>query len=280
MTHSLSVGLSSDCELSLRYQQKLGKLWDKIILDPYSFSPREKKGQVTIEEITYQNSMMGRFAAKQIRRVCEQCTRDDIVRHIFNANLFLAVGFGQGWDSGKNEDPYTDWLEDVTGVGLQTYWLDVSSEACKLAVEKTSRSWACIDKSQMIACPQAPVVKKGEIRSVLLDPSTVELNLARVEVLYLCRTLFALSKRSAKIALQIMGECLSDDKDDQKNKRIILINPLSDDNPQRITENSISLSRKMILSNLNRGAQRRLRVEYDYHRYFGRLYTAMTIQAE
>lgn len=276
----LQVRLSPYNELSLKHQQRLGRLWDSIILNPYSFVPREKKGKVDLKEINCENTRMGRFAAIQIRKVCQQSTQEDIIRRQTKEKKFLAIGFGQGWDSGREDDPCTDWLENVTCAGLQTWWLDVSPKACKLAVEKTSSSWAEINKKDMIACPAAPIVTNGEIRSVLIDPSTVNLNIQEVEVFYLCRTLFALSKRGVQIALQIMGECLSDDKDGDKNKRIILINPLSHDNPHRVTKNSISLSKKMILSNLRHGAGRRLRVDYDYHSYFGRLYTAMTIQAE
>jgi len=276
----LQLSQSTICVLGLNRQQQLTKIWDKIILDQQSFVPREVRGTVGESEIVFENNQLGGFAARQIRKVCEQSSPVDIIRRQLEGRKILAIGYGQGWDSGTKQNQYANWLPDVTDAGLQTHWLDVSGEACKLAKKQVSESWAQIYTTKTALCPPPPVVMQGDLRSVLLDPSSVDLDLDQVEVFYLCRTLFALSERGARVALQIMGTCLSDDKDTEKNKRVILINPLKGDNPHRLMQKSINLSKKMILCNLCLGADRKLKVTYDYHWYFGRRYTAMTIQAE
>lgn len=275
---TLELRGAQSCALSLKYQLKLAQKWDQINSDLCSFVARERKETATIGEIITENSSLGKFAAGQIKKVCSKSTPDDVNRRLLGGKMILAVGYGQGWDSDIWWD--SNWLGDAAKAGLQTTWLDVSGVACAIATEKSSRTWVHLSKRGETFQTLPPAVIKGEIRSVLGDPSTVDLALDSVEIFYLCRTLFALSKRSARTSLQIMGNCLSEDNDLHRHKRIILINPLKDDNPERETKTSISLSRKMILSNLRRGAGRRLRVEYDYHRYFGRLYTAMIIRAE
>lgn len=263
-------------------QGKLEKFWDKVVLDPYSFVPREEGMIPTLEKIAEENNKIGLFAAKQIRKVCSRVKSIEAIARSgkFKERKFLAVGFGQGWDSGREENPDADWLGDVTRAGLQTWWLDVSSEACRLAAEKTAVSWTKINREGLVFCPPPPVVKRGELSSVFMDPDSVGLELDEVEVFYLCRVLFALSKKSARVVLEIMGSCLSEDNDPEKEKRIILINPFKEDNPKRQTQHSISLSGKQIHWNICRGAGRKLQVEYDAHTYFGRRYTAMIIKAE
>lgn len=275
----IDLGLSTNqsCELSPEYQHRLGKKWDLINSDLTSFVAREKRGVATYNEILAENIGLGQFASRQIKKVCSDTTPEDAYRRAATGKISLMVGYGQGWDS----DTWwgSDWLKDVTRAGLQTWWLDVSPFACAMASLKTAILWENLrDKETLGVLP--PVVKNGEVRSVLINPGTVELTLFHVEVFYLCRTLFALSEESARISLQIMGNCLSRNNDPDGKKRIILINPLKDHNPQRQTSTSISLSKKMILTNLRRGAERPLTVEYAYHHYFGRLYTAMIIRAE
>ncbi|MEY4602261.1 MAG: hypothetical protein RL292_202 [Candidatus Parcubacteria bacterium] len=275
----IDLGLSTDqlCELSPEHQHELGVQWDKINSDLTSFVAREKRGNATYNEILTENIGLRQFASSQIKKVCSETTSEDAYRRAALGKIALMVGYGQGWDS----DTWwgSDWLKDVTRAGLQTWWLDVSPFACAMASVKTAILWENLKNSETFGV-LPPVVKNGEVRSVLINPGTVGLTLFHVEVFYLCRTLFALSKESVRICLQIMGSCLSEDSDFEKKKRVILINPLKDDNPQRQTKTSISLSRKMILSNLRRGADRPLKVAYDYHWYFERRYTAMIIRAE
>jgi len=79
-----------------------------------------------------------------------------------------------------------------------------------------------------------------------------------------------------------MGQSLTEEKDPGKEKRVVLVNPLRDHNPERQTRSSISLSRNQILGTLRWWAGRPLEVEFEEHYiYFGhRIYTAMTIKAK
>lgn len=275
----INLGLSANqsCELSPEHQHKLGKQWDKINANLVSFVAREKKESATYNDILSENIALGQFASGQIKKVCSETTPEDAYLRAAMGKIAVMVGYGQGWDS----DTWwgSDWLKNVTRAGWRTWWLDVSPFACAMASVKTAILWKMFRENETTEV-LPPVVKTGEIRSVLINPGTVDLTLAHVEVFYFCRTLFALSKESARICLQIMGDCLSKNNDPDGKKRIILINPLKDDNPQRQTSTSISLSKKMILANLRRKAGRPLKVEYAYHHYFGRLYTAMIIRAE
>ena len=129
--------------------------------------------------------------------------------------------------------------------------------------------------------PKAPVIKQGEIQSVLIDPSSIDLDMSKVEWQIYCRVLSALGEEGTKIVAQIGGESLGIERDPGKHNRIITIDPHSENNPHRATKKSARLARRRILRDIQNGAGRPIEVEYEAaYPYFSRVYTAMIIKAE
>lgn len=253
-----------------RHIAKLERKWNGINKDPMNFVPREERRRrvVTVEEAITKNEIFGSFGRNQIRRVV---SRGNVAKNISDHKKIGAFGWGYGWDG--------DWLPDASHAGLQTIWVEVSPDTCENANAKLQALWLEVVLSNPQAIQDVPIVIRAEILDFLTDLANREL-IASFQVLYLCRTLFAFSKRRAKIVLQTLGQCISEYEDLEGEKSIILIDPHSDDNPDRETETSISMSRNQILANVRRGAGRRIVVEEERHLHFGRVYTALVIRAK
>ncbi len=265
------IDLGLDLSLSFRHQQRLNRQWNEKVSDPFAFTPHDKKGEVSLDKVVKENTKFGKFASEQLKQIFYQTTttQDDILRRQKGKKKVVAVGFGRSYDS--------EWLMEASLAGYQTWWLDVSDVACEMAAasmkiqhEKVCGAWGVRPE---------PVVKQGEIRSVLADPDSIELDLESVEVWYFCRTLGCLSTRSARIVLQQLGQAsLSEEVDPENRNKVLIINALTDDNPGVVGKTSQMRSKKFIRCNATRGAGRRLKVsDGASHRYFDKKVAALTI---
>ncbi|MFZ2484657.1 MAG: hypothetical protein WAX80_00420 [Minisyncoccia bacterium] len=256
--------------LTLSHQQRLAKKWNEIVADPEAFVPHEKKGQVGLAEIITRNLALGDFASQRQKQVFRLSTVEDKLRRMEGRKKVVAVGFGRGYDS--------EWFEEAVLAGFEVWWVDVSDSSCDMARESLGSQFERL-RAQNIH-PE-PVVKRGEIRSILADPDSIGLDLSTVEIWYFCRTLTCLSEKSAKIVLQQLGRAsLSEEADPERNNRIELVAAMCDDNPTRIGASSKLYTLKTILDSVARGAGRTVEAMCEsQHKYFDQIYTGVSIRA-
>lgn len=259
--------------LSVVHQQKLRKRWNRVVNDFLAFIPHEEKGRITASEAIERNSQLGEFGSERIRRICRCSTPKDMARRMREERKIVAVGYGRGYDA--------RWLKEAVFAGFQVWWIDVSDLSCNMA---TSDMKAQFDElSSALNQPQlAPVVKQGEIRSVLADPSSIGLDLSSVEIFYFCRTLTCLSVRSAKAVLCQTGYfSLSREMNFDRTNAIEIVSAMRDHNPTRIGHTSKLYYKKEILAHIQRGAGCPVEiVDEDSTTYFDQVYTAMTIRSK
>lgn len=258
--------------LSTARQAHLRSLWDKNLVNPVAFIPREQimKG-ISRARAQEENVRFGATAADYFKRILANLTgSSDVERRLLHRRKVLAVGYGRGYDS--------KWLREATEAGFQTWWVDISSMIWLWITKDLMDQSEAMGHSGVVEKPQ---VKIAEIQSLLADPKMVELDLASVEIWYLCRLLNCISTHSAKIVLQEIGRAtLSEGSNPDKCNAVIIINALRDENPTLQGSTSIIRSRRMILSNLRLGANRPLEVRWvEGYTYFTQKYTAMTIMA-
>lgn len=259
--YKLEIRLCPSLGLSVINQRNLSRIWDNRVADPLAFIPHEFRDVLTPKEAMRENLALGDFGINYLR--------SELLSSKFsNEEKIVAVGYGKGYDS--------LWLKEATEAGLATWWIDVSETAYKWATRDVQNQWRRIG---MIG--PSPTVKQGEIRSVLANPSSVDLDTDSIVIWYSCRTLGCLSRRSAKIVLQKMGESLGRESDPLKNHKIITINALRDDNPSRVGKTCSLPSEREILSNIRRGSGRTVKIyNSSSHYYFDQKYRAITIMAE
>ncbi len=264
--------------LSPMKQAELARFWDERLKDPLAFVPKEDKAKgLSITEARMRNVLFGKFAVSYFKKVIARLTNNsDFDRRRLGNKKIMAVGYGRGYDS--------KWLRQATKAGFQTWWVDVSSVAWIWAMDNL--------RKQVDAMPQ-PIqaihresqVKTFEIQSLLADPSEAGLDVDSVEIWYLCRLLNCVSTPSAKVVLQEIGRtAFSKGHNPSKRKAVVIINALSDQNPVDTCDTcggtSIRRSKRMILSNLARGAGCPVEARFvKYYNYFGKIVTAMTVMA-
>ncbi|OHA21005.1 MAG: hypothetical protein A2849_01710 [Candidatus Taylorbacteria bacterium RIFCSPHIGHO2_01_FULL_51_15] len=268
--------------LSLAQQTKLKEEWNKRLVDPFAFIPCEVRdsGQVTPEMAKEANEKLGAFAAAYVSKTMSQFMDTDEPSILARADagaLFVAVGYGRGYDFG--------WFQRVTSMGLKTFLIDVSDVACsaaRSALEAQFEESKVKDPLLGKVAGRRPIVKEGEIRSVLIEPESIELDISRVSWFYLCRVLECLRPRSARTMLEHMGRAvLSEIEDSQKKKGIILIGSFLERNPDCPTRTSVLHRRQTVLKRLSIGAERPIRVyDTEEHQFFHKIVEALTIKAE
>ena len=270
----LSLSMEQVQKLSQSYQEKLGRKWDRIVSDPFAFTPHEKRSVVSQEEVEFENRKLGEFASNHLDRYFRATTYNDYLRRIQNKSKIVAVGFGRDYDSG--------WVSKADYSGLEVWWIDVSTVACQMAKESMDREHLSIMKTGKGMLSPRPVVKQGEIRSVLLDPSSVGLNLAEVEMWYFCRTLTCLSETSARIVLRQIGLSHFSEKFDLLgHNRLEIVSAMKDHNLDRKGNQSKLYKIKDILKQIEFGAGRSVVAEYEeLHLYFDQVYSAITIRSK
>lgn len=257
-------------ELSLSYQETLCKKWNKIVQHPLAFVPHEKFGLISPEEAFIENSKLGNFASQQMKRILRRSFSQGRLMKEREVKKIIAVGFGRSYDC--------EWLIEATLAGYETWWIDVSDTACTLANISMQTEWEKIPEPKIV-CP--PIVKKGEIRSILANPSSIGLDLSSVSIWYFCRTLTCLSERSAKIVMEGIGKSLSEEWNPVGSNKIEIISAMRDYNESRIGKSSKIYSIKTILSHITKGAGCPIKVDAkQHHNYFDQIYTALTFQAK
>ena len=212
--------LKQHLPLSLTHQQRLSRKWDERLKDPLAFTPSELRDQVTVLESLRENYSLGAFGAEYLASVVfSERNKNTVRRREKNRRQVVAVGYGKSYDS--------MWLREATLAGYHTWWIDVSQLACEWAEIDMKRQWEMMEKERHELASE-PVVKQGEIRSILADPGMIGLDLDFVEVWYLCRTLTCLSWASARVVLQLLGRSLREIHDPNKQNKIILVGALAD----------------------------------------------------
>ncbi len=257
--------------LSTAKQTEIGRLWNKRLRDPFAFVPKQNRGEgLSPTEARKTNALFGKFAAGYLKKTIARITNpSDVIRRQKKKKKIVAVGYGLGYDC--------MWLREATMAGFQTFWIEVSSIAWIWATTNLNNQFQDFEST---LSHLRPMVKTCEIQSLLARPRESELNLASVEIWYLCRLLNCLSTQSAKIVLQEIGRVtLGPDYNSSKRGAVVIINALSDHNQiDPHVGTSIMRSKKMILSNLSRGAGCSVRARFvEHYRYFGKLVTAMTV---
>lgn len=266
-------------QLTQTKQEIMSRRWDETNSRPEEFIPRERrqKGKYKyskneIAKILAENTKLGKQVVEDInQKIFLQSSPYDVTRRLIDGRIIIFVGYGQGYDAGL--------IEAATNVGYRIIFIDISKIACSTALEEIYTIYNN-RKEQGIKPNTVHEIWKEEISSVLLDPDSIGLDLDNVEGWYMCRSLFALSKRRAKFVLQIIGEALSENKDPDKHNWAYLTNPLTEDNPNRKRKTSITMSGNQVLSNIRWGSRRRLKVVKERFPYFERIYTSMFIKAE
>ena len=201
-------------------------------------------------------------------------TIEERLTRIENGKKILVVGPGLNYDAPD--------LETTTHAGYQIFAIDISQVACKISEENLKKQWDAIDLSRMAMAPLAPQVIEAEFETTLARPSAVGLDLASVDIYYLCRFIGCMSDRAAKSILHEIGRIsLSQEGDQEKKKKVVVINAYAEDNPGVKSKTSKLRSREFIVSTLSLGAGRPLRITKEQmYMYFKKNVTAMTIIAE
>ena len=265
--------------LSRARQAELESFWNKRLAEPLAFIPIEvKRGGLDPTEARKANESFGKFAASYLKTVLDRITsKPDVKRRRKHSKKIVAVGYGRGYDA--------DWLSKAAKAGLQTKWVDVCGLPWSMwASTNLNNQFAAMPK--VVQKNMEPQMITFEIQSLLAEPKKVGLDMQSVEIWYLSRLLNCLSTKSAKEVLQEIGRLtLSPRRNTSKRGAVIIVNALSDQNPNPTDacsgRTSIRRSKRMILSNLSRGAGCRVEPCFvKYYNYFGKLVTAMTIMAK
>ncbi len=254
--------------LSQRAIITLTNRWDKVNSSPFAYIPNERKGKVTLREAFLQNKLLGEFASSYVRKLLSRASYNQKLDHWTNQKSFLFAGFGKGYDS--------NFVSEANKAGLRIVCIDVSSVACREAKVFFEKEWGNFSAEALV---QKPLVIQGEIRTTLLAPHLVDLEIFSTKVFYFCRTLTCLSKRSAKIVLENIGKLFSETCDPKKEKRLVIISAMKDHNPNRVGKASKLYFLNEILAFFKKGAGRVVEAtDEETHRYFDQVYSAVTIK--
>jgi hypothetical protein len=267
----LSINIGVSLGPSLRHQQTLERRWSVRVLDPFAFVPHKKRSEVTLEDALRENYALGDHSSEQIRKIFGMSTPDDRLKRMRSKRKIVAVGFGRGYDA--------KWLAEAILAGYEVWWLDVSSVACQMASANMHAQLERL-KAQHANFPE-PVVRQGEIQSVLVDPSSIGLDLSTVEIWYFCRTLTCMSTLAMKRVLSWIGaSSFSEEADPDKNNMIQIVVATKDHNPTLVGVTSKVYSIRQLLAPLERGAGRKMAAtSAPLHMCFDQTYSALSIRA-
>ncbi len=273
--HGQNIMAVQSLALGLHAQQQLNRHWNKINNDEFAYTPYEKIGKVTANEVRAENASLGNSASEYLKKIFEQSQKEETpVNRMLKKKKIAAVGFGRGYDS--------LWLREATLAGLETWWIDVSDVAVENASVSLQKQYQELESDVWQKWRMSsPVIKKGEIQSVLAEPYTIDLDLSSVEIWYFCRVIGCMSTESAKIVLRQLGRAsLSKEADQDKKNKIVIINAFHDCNPGIISRTSTLRPKKFIVENTALGAERPITVSSEAsYSYFNKVVTAMTLMA-
>lgn len=270
MDLKLKMGLEM-APLPLSHQEMLREKWNERVTDPLAFIPHELKGKISRRRAREANEALGQFAADHLKSVLARSTDEDRLRRLFGAKKIVALGCGRGYDS--------EWLSDAVRAGLETWWLDVSDTACEFITNSLRSQWREIE-ALGVKHPKFQV-KRAEIRTTLLEPEGVELDLDDVEVWFCCRTLGCLSIPTANVVLGKMGQSLCEENDPAKKNCIVIVAAMRDRNPNRVYKTSKLYRLGELLSKIKKGGHRAIEVKGEATTsYFDQIYSALTIGAK
>ncbi len=287
LTTTQSLEQTQILYVNLQRQRRLRKMWNKRLRNPYAFTPYSERGRVTVEQAVEENVRFGSFAADYMWRAIGRVAPGDEASRLerwAERRKIVGVGFGKKYDS--------QWLKEVSEVGMETWWIDISDFACRLAKKDLKAQWKNVLKDirpseekdtieSREKLPYPPKVVCGEIRSILADPELVRLDLDSVDIWYFCRLLGCLSNSSMEMVLERVGEVsLSSLADPHRKKAVVVINALKDHNPDAVEKTTTVRTKQEILEKLSAGAGRPVQAfNEEYYQYFSKKITAMTIMA-
>ncbi len=276
-----SISVEPELRVSQIQQFNLRNIWNKRVQDPLAFVPaEERKRGVGEEEARQRNIEFGKFATTYLKQVF-QLLAPPSDNNQKSERKVVAVGYGRSYDpEGRGYD--SDWLYEALVAKLSPWWIDVSDVSCRWCFQDVIRQLkAAKNLPGVVLSRYNPQVKEGEIESILHNPESIGLDLESVVVWYLCRILGALSKEASKRVLQKLGERLSSANNPDKSKVVVIINALKEDNPDVFEFHMRLLSRRVILSNMSRGAKTRVVPLWEAkYKYFKKVVTAMVVVAE
>ena len=263
--------------LSKRRREELRRHWNGVMVDPFAFTPHEERERgLTVEKAEEENRKLGMFAADFLKQVITYLGRKN-TRQERLARSAKVVDVG----SGKNHASH--WLDAAVEAGLGTLSIDVSDIACGIAESDLRVQWDNISSPK--ESHQAPIVRQGEIQTILAEPESIELDTESVEIWYFCRLLGCLSEASARAVLQEVGwVSLSEGADPEGKRAVVIVNAFKDDNQNITSKTSILRSKESVLRHLSVGAGREVKVVHhisheETYKYFAKTVSAMTIMA-
>ena len=270
---SLTLQLQSELTqtLSVSHQKSLQKTWNTRIENPFAFIPSKVilSGILREEDAIEANRAFGQFASRFMTKILrDHSTLDILQRRRKVGSLAVGLGCGKGYDLG--------WSLDAVALDLRPVWLDVSDIACSIAAQELRREFEQIPDNSRLANLR-PLVKQGEIRSVLIDPDSVGINFDSVEIWYLSRILGCVSTKSLRIVLKILSQSLGS----ASYKGIVIVNALRENNKNYTgVVNSKLLSLRSIMNYLRAGVSNDFQiVDMAEYQYFDKIVSAMYIKA-
>ncbi|MEJ0002038.1 MAG: hypothetical protein WDN09_02570 [bacterium] len=258
--------------MSQEQQQKQCDDWNHEIAGPCPFAPHEfRNSKNIVERNIIENRKLGEFASQQMRKIFEQSKKDAKIFDSGGIKRVVNVGWGKGDDS--------KWLNEATLAGYGTVCIDVASIPCTNARRILGLRWDKIrDRPSHVPPPE---VIQGDIRSILLDPEPVGLDIPSVKLWYFCRTLTCLDQESAHIVLNILGESLCAEHNRDGLTTVLIISPMWDYNYARVSRRTKLYPIKEIVSMLSYGAGCEVEVADDVqHMYYDQTYSALTMRVK
>ena len=280
MTMEMSLGLRPGMHLEQRMYQRipearvkqLAKRWDEQNSQLDFYVPTKLKGSLKDKDILKELRKLGRFEERVIKEALRNTPRPEV--HSRKEEGKKAFVFGVNHKAVGSE-----WLADADHAGLQTVWVDISRIACRdVRVSLEAQKLKLQQKG--IARPTYHVVE-SEIRNFLLDTPDYGHDLDDARLWIIPMTLGYLGDTTASLLLEEGGRSLSEDRDENKHNRLIVIGQLRDYNLDGDNPLVRYYRWRDIQARVRHGAGRNIEVCNESKLiYFGEVVTALTICAK